>query len=79
MFSGGLGWHPQPKELELKYPWGACVAQSVERPTLAQVMILRFVSSSSTLSSLLSAQSWLQILCPSLSLPLPHLHPFRKK
>ena len=36
---------------------GAWVAQSVERPTSAQVMILRFVSSSPALGSVLTAQS----------------------
>ena len=51
--------------------WGAWVAQSVGCPTLAQVMISWFVGLSPTLSSLLLAQSLLQILCPPLSLPLP--------
>ena len=41
------------------------MAQSVERLTLAQVMISLFVG------SLLLAQSLLQIFCPLLSLPLP--------
>ena len=36
---------------------GAWVAQLVEYPTLAPVMILRFVSSSATLVSVLTAQS----------------------
>ena len=36
---------------------GTWVAQSVERLTLAQVMILRFVSSSPALGSLLSVQN----------------------
>ena len=52
---------------------GAWAAQSVERPTSAQVMILWFVSSSPVSGSLLTAQSLLQIPCPCLSLPLPHL------
>ena len=37
--------------------WGTWVAQSVKRPTLAQVMISRFVSSSPTWGSVLTAQS----------------------
>ena len=37
--------------------WGAWVAQSVEHPTLAQVMISRLVSSSPTSGSVLTAQS----------------------
>ena len=40
-----------------KWPWGAWVAQSVERPTSAQVMISQFVSSSPTSGSGLTAQS----------------------
>ena len=43
---------------------GTWVAQSVKRPTLAQVLVSRFVSLSPTWDSLLSAQSPLQILCP---------------
>ena len=58
-----------------KHPRGAWVAQPVKRPTLAQVKISRFVSSSPASASVLTAQS-LQILCLplSLSLPLPHSH-----
>ena len=37
--------------------WGAWVAQLVKRPTSAQVMILRSVSSSPTSGSVLTAQS----------------------
>ena len=37
--------------------WGAWVAQSVKRPTSAQVMISRFVSSSPMSGSVLTAQS----------------------
>ena len=40
------------------------MAQSVERPTSAQVMISRFVSLSPASGSLLSAQDLLQILYP---------------
>ena len=52
--------------------WGTWVAQSVERPTLAQVMILWFVSSSPVSSSVLTAQSLepaSDSLSPSLSAP----------
>ena len=48
--------------------WGARVAQSVEHPTSAQVMISQLVSSSPTSGFLLSAQSPLQSLCSPLSL-----------
>ena len=48
------------------HSWGAWVAHSVGRPTSAQVMISRSVSSSSTCGFLLSVR----ILCPPLSLPL---------
>ena len=51
------------------YYWGAWVAQSVKRLTLAQVMISWFMSSSPAWGSLLSAQSRLQILCLLLSVP----------
>ena len=53
------------------------MAQSVERPTSAQVMISLFVSSSSTSGSVLTAQSLKpgsDSVSPSLSLPLPCLH-----
>ena len=55
-----------PKHLDIKanFPirnhgnsWGAWVAQSVKRPTLAQVMISQSVSSSPGLGSVLTAQS----------------------
>ena len=51
---------------------GAWVAQSVRRPTLAQVMILQFMSLSPTWVSVLTAQSLepaLDSVCPSLSAP----------
>ena len=57
-----------------KRSWGTLVAQSVRRPTLGQVMISWFVSSSPVLASLLTAQSLepaLHSVFPSLSLPLP--------
>ena len=52
---------------------GAWVVQSVKRLAWAQVMILRFVSSSPATGSVLTAWSLLRILCLRLSLPLPHL------
>ena len=54
--------------VKIKVSWGVWVAQSVERPTSAQVMISRFVSSSPT-ASVLTAWTLLRILC-LLSLPL---------
>ena len=42
-----------------------------EHVTSAQVMVLRFLSSSPTSGTMLSAQSLLQILCPPLSAPPP--------
>ena len=53
---------------------GAWVAQSVERPTLAQVMISWSVSSSPVSGSVLTAQSLEPVsdsVSPSLSLTLP--------
>ena len=50
------------------------MAQSVKRPTSAQVMISQFVSSSPTSGSVLTAQSLEPAsdpVSPSLSLPLP--------
>ena len=52
---------------------GAWVAQSVRRPTSAQVMISQSVSSSPTSGSVLITRSLLLILCLPLSLPLPCL------
>ena len=59
-------------ECKTLWSWGSWVAQSVEHPTLAQVMISWLVSLSPTLGSVLAAQSLelLQILCLPLSLPL---------
>ena len=45
------------KTFKLQFSWGAWVAQSVKRPTSAQVMISRFMSSSPVLGSVLTAQS----------------------
>ena len=53
---------------------GACVAQSVEHPTSAQVMILWSVSSSPASGSVLTAQSLEPVsdsVSPSLSAPPP--------
>ena len=58
---------------------GTWVAQLVKCLTLAQVMISQFVSSSPLSGSLLSAQSLLCILCPPLSLPLPHTLALKNK
>ena len=54
---------------------GAWVAQPVERPTSAQVMISRFVSSSPTSGSVLTAREPGARFrrCVPPSLPLPHL------
>ena len=53
---------------------GTWVAQSVKRPTLAQVMISQFVSLSPAIDSVLTAHSLLWILGLPLSLALPHLY-----
>ena len=62
----------------LKYPsGGTCVAQSVEQPSSAQVMFSRFVSSSPTLGSVLTAwnlEPASESVSPSLSAP-PSLAP----
>ena len=53
-------------------PWGAWMAQSVKRPTSAQVMISQSVSSSPTSGSVLTAQSLEPVsdsVSPSLSDP----------
>ena len=57
-------------------PWGAWVAQSVKRPTSAQVTILRSVSSSPASGSGLMAQSLESAsdsVSPSLSAPPPFM------
>ena len=73
--------------------WGIWVAQSVEHPALAQVIISLFVSLSPVSGSVLTAQSLelLQILCLPVCLPHPcsgclslslknkHLKNFNKK
>ena len=56
------------------FSWGAWVAQSVERPTSAQVMISQSVSSSPALGSVPTAQSLEPVsdsVSPSLSAPPP--------
>ena len=50
-------------------PWGNWVAQSVKRPTLAQVLISWFVSSSPALDSAVSTEPTWDLLPPSLSVP----------
>ena len=42
---------------QISFKRGTWVAQSVKRPTLAQVMVSRFVSSSPAWGSVLTAQS----------------------
>ena len=57
---------------KIKMGWGAWVAQWVDRPTSAQVMISRFVSLSPALGSVLTAQSLEPAsgsVSPSLSVP----------
>ena len=58
------------------HPGGAWVAQSVEHPTSAQVMISRSMSSSPTSGSVLTAQSLEPVsnsVSPSLSDPPPFM------
>ena len=54
--------------------WDTWVAQSIKRPTSAQVTISRFVGSSPALGSVLTARSLEPVLdsVSPLSLPLPH-------
>ena len=52
--------------------WGTWVAQSVKRPTSAQVTISRSVSSSPASGSVLMAQSLLGLLSLSSSLSVPY-------
>ena len=67
-------WHSS----EYYVMWGTWVAQSVECPTLAQIMLSWFLSSSPTSGSLLLAQSLLWILCLP-SLPFPSLCSLKTK
>ena len=69
----GGGWRETDKMLNKGHVRGAWVAQSVEHPTSAQVMISQFVSLSPMSGSVLTAGGWLllQILCLPLSLLLP--------
>ena len=63
--------------LKKKKSWGTCVAQSVKRPTSAQVTISRSVSSSPASSSGLMARSLTPAsdsVSPSLSAPPPLAH-----
>ena len=72
-------WPTGLMEAEKSQNLGAWVAQSVERLNSGQVIIPQFVSSSPTSFSLLSAQSSLQILCPSLSVPPPLVQSLKNK
>ena len=58
MWDGPGGAPPQcpPADKTMFVCWGAWVAQSVERPTWAQVMISRFVGSSPASGSVLTVQ-----------------------
>ena len=61
-----------PKHVKQRKAWGAWVAQSVERPTSAQVMISRSMGLSPASGSLLTAQSLepaSDSVSPSLSAP----------
>ena len=66
------GRRDSPSVFKLRILRGAWVAQSVEQPTVAQVMILRFLGSSPLLGSVLTAQSLEPVSDPP-SLFLPHL------
>ena len=68
-FYRGLPWSSS----KWGHPWGAWAAQSVKRPTSAQVMISRSVSSSPASGSVLRAWSLLRILCLPLSAPPPFM------
>ena len=87
-----MPWDDPPKELDewssvlpfssprfknmLRGYWGASVAQSVKRQTSGQVMISRFVGSSPTSGSVLTAQSLepaSDSVSPSLSAPPPFM------
>ena len=62
-----------PHDLKVELYWGAWVAQSVERPTSAQVMISWFISLSPALGSVLTAQS-LEPASDPVSPSALHLH-----
>ena len=65
-----LGFH-SGHDLKVLWVWGSWVAQSVKRPTSAQIMISQFVSLSPASSSVLTAQS----LEPASDSVSPSLHP----
>ena len=70
----GGGWRETDKMLNKGHVRGAWVAQSVEHPTSAQVMISQFVGPSPASGSVLTAPSLEPAsgsMCPSLSIP-PH-------
>ena len=75
LFATVKNWKPNSSKDEWINKWkyrGAWVAQSVKRPTLAQVMISRFLSLSPMLGSVLTVQSLepaSDSVSPSLSAP----------
>ena len=78
----GIYWketasHPVALTRRVEISWDSWVAQSVERPTSAQVMISHFVSSSPMLGSMLTAQRLepaSDSVSPSLSLCPSYTH-----
>ena len=73
--------HLTRKDKRQKWYGGAWVAQSVERATLAQVKISRFVGSSPVSGSVLTAQTLVPAsdsVSPCLSAP-PRSHPVSQK
>ena len=81
----GEGHQVRPRGQDLTLKWGsrgAWVAQSVERPTSAQVMASRFVGSSPASGSVLAAQSLepaSDSVSPSVSLSLKNKYLKREK
>ena len=74
LFFSSLSLSQSILSINIKCNWGAWVAQSVERPTSAQVMISQLVSSSPASGSVPTAQSLEPAsasVSPSLSVPPP--------
>ena len=70
--SGSEGTISKKPLKKVSIGWGSSVAQSVERPTSAQVMILQSVSSSPASGSVLTAQGLeptSDSVSPTLSVP----------
>ena len=67
-----ITWKVGP-EVKVRGDVSGRLGGSVRRPTSAWVMISRFMSSSPTLGSVLTAWRLLGILSPLFSLPLPRL------